>query len=80
MSTKKRDSDAAHASHSVLKHAPAEKAAPVIPKISDDERARMIQIRAYDLWERAGHPQDEAARYRFWCEAEKEITVVRAPG
>jgi len=42
-------------------------------QVSAEERFRLIQIRAYGLWEQAGRPSGDAARERFWCEAESEL-------
>jgi Protein of unknown function (DUF2934) len=39
-----------------------------------EERFRLIQVRAYGLWEQAGKPNDDGSRERFWHEAEKAIT------
>jgi hypothetical protein len=44
-------------------------------EISDEEQLRIIQVRAYSLWEKAGHPEGEAAKEQFWCEAEQELAV-----
>jgi hypothetical protein len=44
-------------------------------EISEEEQTRMIRVRAYSLWEKAGHPDGEAAKEQFWCEAEQEIAV-----
>src|SRR4051794_31109910 len=38
---------------------------------SPDEQFRLIQARAYFLWEQAGKPDGEAAKEHFWIEAEK---------
>ncbi len=90
MSTKKREphtvrtshvvqaSPAAHTRHTANGEGPSEKPAPVVPIVSDDERSRSIQIRAYGLWEQAGKPEGDAARVQFWFEAEKELTAARA--
>ena len=42
---------------------------------SPAERARLIEIRAYELWEQAGKPGGEVAKEHFWCEAEKCCAV-----
>jgi|GEM_PF-1886134 len=77
MSTKKReDHHAVHAVHSAGKRAtPIESPVPVVQTFSDDERSRMIQIRAYGLWEQAGKPDGDAARVQFWCAAEEETML-----
>ena len=76
MSTKKREHSHTtdHARHTHTRETPTEPPAPVIEKLSDDERYRSIQLRAYGLSERAGKPDGDSARVKFWCEAEKEIT------
>jgi hypothetical protein len=56
----------------------AEKPALTGQTISAEERSRLIQVRAYGLWEQAGRPDGDAARERFWCEAEAEITASHA--
>jgi hypothetical protein len=48
--------------------------------ISPEERFRLIQARAYGLWEQAGRPDGDAAREQFWCEAEAEIVACHANG
>lgn len=93
MSTKKREPHAAHAAHtSHVAHASAathrsptaigvgstEKPTPVVPNVSDEDRAGTIRVRAYHLWERAGRPDCGTAQERFWFEAEKELTAARA--
>ena len=55
-----------------------ERPAPGVQAISDDERSRSIQVRAYDLWEQAGRPDGDADQVQFWCEAEREITTAHA--
>jgi hypothetical protein len=64
---------AGHASNAETREGPVEKPAPASQKVSEEERRRLIQVRSYDLWERAGRPHGEASRERFWCEAEKEL-------
>lgn len=79
MSTKKHDHHRAeHASHPEKRGALIEQPAPAVRTISDDERSRSIQVRAYGLWEQAGRPDGDEARVRFWCEAEQEIATVHA--
>jgi hypothetical protein len=56
----------------------AEKPAPAGQTISAGERSRLIQERAYGLWEQAGRPDGDSARERFWCEAEAEIMACHA--
>ena len=62
-----------HASNAEMRQRIAEKPAPARQKISAEERSRLIQVRAYGLWEQAGKPDGDATRERFWREAEKEI-------
>ena len=56
----------------------AEQTAPARQEVSEEERSRLIQVRAYGLWEQAGKPDGDAARERFWCEAEKELIASQA--
>jgi hypothetical protein len=79
MSTKTRGHrHQGHASNGNLQEGPAEKLVPAGQEVSPEERYRLIQIRAYDLWEQAGRPGGDAARERFWCEAESEILATQA--
>jgi hypothetical protein len=64
------------ASNGELRKRRAKKPAPPEQEVSAEERFRLIQICAYGLWEQAGRPGGDAARERFWCEAE---TAVLAP-
>ena len=61
-----------------MREGSAEKPALVGQTISAEERSRLIQERAYGLWEQAGRPGGDAARERFWCEAEREIMASHA--
>jgi DUF2934 family protein len=79
MSTKTRGHHhPGHASNAEMRDGRAEKPAPARQKVSEEERSRLIQVRAYGLWEQAGKPDGDAARERFWCEAEKEIMASHA--
>ncbi len=79
MSTKtRRHRDPGHASNGSLQEGLAEKLAPSGQEASPEERFRLIQIRAYGLWEKAGRPDGDAARERFWCDAESEILASQA--
>jgi hypothetical protein len=69
---------AGDASNGELRKGRAEKPAPAGQEVSAEERSRLIQIRAYGLWEQAGRPGGDAARERFWCEAEMEILASHA--
>ena len=40
-----------------------------------DEQLRLIQLRAYGLWERDGRPDGDAASKWFWSEAEKSLAA-----
>ena len=74
MSTKTRGHrHQGHASNGNLQEGRAEKLAPAGQEVSPEERFRLIQIRAYGLWEQAGRPGGDAARERFWCDAESEV-------
>jgi len=81
MSTKKREHQHAnHTSHTEKRGGTNDKPAPMLHEASDEEHSRLIQVRAYTLWEQAGKPSDDAAREQFWCEAEKEIMMSPARG
>jgi Protein of unknown function (DUF2934) len=79
MSTKtRRHRHQGHASNGNLQEGLAEKLAPAGQEVSPEVRFRLIQIRAYGLWEQAGRPGGDAARERFWCDAESEILASQA--
>jgi hypothetical protein len=79
MSTKtRRDHRSDHSSNTETREGHAEKPAPAKQKVSEEERSRLVKVRAYSLWEQAGKPDGDAARERCWCEAENEITASRA--
>ena len=79
MSTKtRRHRHQGHASNGNLQEGPAENTAHAGQEVSAEERFRLIQIRAYGLWEQAGRPGGDAARERFWCDAESEILASQA--
>ena len=79
MSTKTRaHRHQVHASNGNLQEGRAEKLAPAGQEVSPEERFRLIQIRAYGLWEQAGRPGGDAARERFWCDAESEVLASQA--
>jgi hypothetical protein len=79
MSTKTRGHrHQGHASNGNLQEGLAEKLAPAEQEVSPEGRFRLIQIRAYGLWEQAGRPGGDAARERFWCDAESEILTSQA--
>ena len=67
-----------HARHAEISEEPAEQAALAGQKVSAEERIRLIQLRAYGLWEQAGQPVGDAAREQFWSEAEHEFTASHA--
>ena len=74
MSTKTRGQHhCGHASNAEVREEPAEKPVVASQKVSQEDRSQLIQVRAHALWEQAGKPDGDAARERFWCEAEKEI-------
>ena len=52
-----------------------ERVAEPFTSICDEERVRLIEVCAYGLWEKAGRPDGDAARERFWSEAEKQIVA-----
>jgi hypothetical protein len=76
MSTKTRHQH--HSNQAEMREKPTEKPAPACQEAGAEERFRLIQARAYALWEQAGKPDGDAARQRFWCEAEKEILLSHA--
>ena len=79
MSTKTREHrHPAQAGSAEISAGSAEKPALTGQAISTEERSRLIRERAYGLWEQAGRPDGDAARERFWCEAEAEITASHA--
>ena len=43
--------------------------------LTDEEQFRLIQMRAYLLWEKAGKPAGDAAQNQFWFEAEKQVCL-----
>ena len=69
---------APNASNAKMREGPAENPAPAGQKVSEEERSRLVQVRAYGLWEQAGKPGGDAARERFWCDAESEILASQA--
>lgn len=82
MSTKTRAHH--HASHSThtnqtsLIETLAEMPAVAEQKVSKQERFRLIQVCAYELWEHAGKPHSDQSRERFWCEAEEALGASQA--
>ncbi len=74
MSTKtRRHNHPDHASNIEMNKGSAEKLSRTRQGVSDEERSRLIQVRAYSLWEQAGKPDGDASRERYWFEAEREI-------
>ena len=74
MSTKTREHHhLGHGGNTEMREGSAEKPAHAGQEVTAEERSRLIQVRAYGLWEQAGKPGGDAARERFWCEAEKVI-------
>jgi len=67
-----------HASNGKLRAGLVERIAHTGQQDSPEERFRLIQMHAYELWEQAGRPGGDAARERFWCEAESEILASQA--
>lgn len=79
MSRKARDHhDAGHAGHTELRGGLAVNTAPARQKVSDEERDRLIRVRACDRGEHAGKPDGDEARRQFWSEAEKECMAPHA--
>ena len=76
MSTKSRGRHHADQStNAEVRERPAEKAASHKQEVSEDQRSRLIHVRAYGLWEQAGKPDGDEARERFWREARNEINA-----
>jgi hypothetical protein len=76
MSTKTRERHhRGHSSNDELPEALVQNPTPVGKEVGAEDRFQSIQVRAYGLWEEAGRPGDDAARERFWCEAEKEFLL-----
>jgi hypothetical protein len=61
-----------------MRECSAEKPAIAGQTINAEERFRLIQVRAYGLWEQSGRPGGDADRERFWCEAEAEVMACHA--
>lgn len=67
-----------HSGNGEMRERPSGRPILDVSKISEEERCRLIQVRAYELWEQAGKPDESSASERFWCEAEREITASHA--
>jgi hypothetical protein len=76
--TARKDHHPAQAGNPETSETSAEKPAPAGQEVSAEERSRLIQERAYGLWERAGKPGGDAFGERFMCEAEAELLAPRA--
>jgi hypothetical protein len=74
----RRQRHSRHASNGKLQAGLVEIIAHTGQQHSAEERFRLIQMRAYELWEQAGRPGGDAARERCWCEAESEILASQA--
>jgi hypothetical protein len=66
-----------HTSNTEARKVTAIKVAPITHQVSEEERSRLIEVRAYDLWEKAGKPDGDEMREQLWCTAEKEILASR---
>ncbi len=75
--TRKHHHHDGHSKHAEMPQKAA--ASPVAsPNGTSAERSvRSIEVRAYELWEQAGRPNDDESRVRFWLEAERELTGTR---
>jgi hypothetical protein len=79
MSTKTRGHrHPAQTGNAEMRECSAEKPALAGQTANAEERFRLIQVRAYGLWEQADRPDGDAARERFWCEAEAEVMASHA--
>jgi hypothetical protein len=75
MSTKHRaPHQHGHANNTTMSEEPVVKTAPAKQKFSEEDRSRLIQVRAYGLWEEAGKLDGHENRERFWFDAEREIS------
>ena len=64
-------SQPSHNGNAAVAEHPSEQNAPA----SHEARIKLIEIRAYGLWEQAGKPEGDAARDLFWNEAEKKVVA-----
>ncbi len=62
--------------HQPIQTNPAETTGVAEPIAGEQEPNQLIRIRAYAMWEQAGHPHGDESREKFWCEAEKELRGV----
>ena len=67
-----------HASNGEMKEGIPEKSSLTGIGVSEEERSRLIRLRAYGLWEQAGKQDGDTAREQFWREAETEILASHA--
>jgi hypothetical protein len=42
-------------------------------RLTPEQEFQLIQMRAYYLWQQAGSPVGDAARDRFWLQAQREV-------
>ena len=64
-----------HESNSEKRAEAAEQAAFAQDNASHDEQSQLVKVGAYNLWEQAGKPDGQAAKERFWFEAEQELVT-----
>jgi Protein of unknown function (DUF2934) len=58
--------------HQASKMLPPETSDPGTKPPSEQERLRLIQQRAYQLWEQTGKPDGADSKEVFWIAAERE--------
>jgi DUF2934 family protein len=74
----RRHRHSGHTSNGKLRADLVEINAQTGPEDSAQESFRLIQMRAYDLWEQAGRPGGDAVREHLWYRAESEILASQA--
>ncbi|OWK37350.1 DUF2934 domain-containing protein [Fimbriiglobus ruber] len=81
MSTKTRQPNhGSHLGNAATREWLDENIPPVGPPAGAEQQSHLIRARAYALWERAGKPDGDADRERFWYVAEKEFREAHARG
>jgi len=73
MSSKTHGHHHGHESKTEKREEAAAKAASDQGVNYEAEQSRLISVGAYSLWEKAGKPDGDEAKERFWCTAEQEI-------
>jgi hypothetical protein len=73
MSSKTHGHHHGHESKAEKREESAANAAAARHAIGAEMQSQLISVSAYGLWEKAGKPDGDEARQRFWSEAEQEI-------